>query len=94
MDLASYIAVTIVIIVRCHYINRLMSHWSNLAWCFVAGHKNYIRVSIHLSWSYDQRKERVQKLISPAFDVPELQSMGMPAIVIDLSKLEGGGDSG
>ena len=29
-------------------------------------------------------------MISPAFDVPELQSMGMSAIVMDLFELEGG----
>ena len=39
---------------------------------------------------YGPRKERVQELISPVFDVPELQSMRVPAIVIDLSELEGG----
>ena len=29
-------------------------------------------------------------MISPAFDVPELQSMGMPVVVIDLPEMEGG----
>ena len=33
------------------------------------------------------KKELIKELISPASDVPELQSMGMPAIVIDLSEL-------